>query len=111
MIPASEMAGPPIRALLIDDHALFRQSVAQALAAYPNLFVEPCASIRDALALLSQTHRRRLAEIARQMTYLDLSSEPDYLQEYTAALFLPHTDATLFPSVMRPVTSLDSTPR
>jgi two-component system, NarL family, nitrate/nitrite response regulator NarL len=55
MIPASEVAGAPIRALLIDDHALFRQSVAQALAADRNLSVEPCASIRDALALLSQT--------------------------------------------------------
>lgn len=54
MIPASEMAGPQIRALLIDDHALFRQSVSQALAVDPNLSVEPCASIRDALALLSQ---------------------------------------------------------
>jgi uncharacterized 2Fe-2S/4Fe-4S cluster protein (DUF4445 family) len=52
------------------------------------------------LALLSQPHRRRLAEIARTMTYLDLSSEPDYLPEYTAAMFLPHTDATLFPSVI-----------
>ena len=39
----------PIRALLIDDHALFRQSVAQSLATDPNLHVEHCASIRDAL--------------------------------------------------------------
>ena len=44
----------PVRALLIDDHALFRQSVAQSLAADPSLSIEHCASIRDALALLSQ---------------------------------------------------------
>jgi two-component system, NarL family, nitrate/nitrite response regulator NarL len=43
-----------IRALLIDDHALFRQSVAQALAADPHLSVESCASIRDSLTLLAQ---------------------------------------------------------
>jgi DNA-binding NarL/FixJ family response regulator len=44
----------PVRTLLIDDHALFRQSVAHALAADPSLTVAHCASIRDALALLSQ---------------------------------------------------------
>jgi len=54
MIRATEPAGRPIRALLIDDHALFRQSVAQSLAADPSLCVEHCASIRDALTLLSQ---------------------------------------------------------
>ena len=50
----TEPAGGPIRALLIDDHALFRQGVAQSLAQDPNLCVEHCASIRDALTLLSQ---------------------------------------------------------
>ena len=53
-MPVGEQTSRPIRALLIDDHALFRQSVAQALAADPGLYVEPCASIRDALTMLSQ---------------------------------------------------------
>ena len=53
-MPVTEPAGGPIRALLIDDHALFRQSVAQSLAQDPNLRIEHCASIRDALTLLSQ---------------------------------------------------------
>ena len=53
-MPDTEPAGRPIRALLIDDHALFRQSVALALGADPILCVEHCASIRDALTLLSQ---------------------------------------------------------
>lgn len=53
MMPVAEAVGP-IRVLLIDDHALFRQSVAMALTADPNLQVEPCASIRQALTLLSQ---------------------------------------------------------
>jgi DNA-binding NarL/FixJ family response regulator len=53
-MPVTEPANMPIRVLLIDDHALFRQSVAQSLAADPNLRVEHCASIRDALPLLSQ---------------------------------------------------------
>jgi two-component system nitrate/nitrite response regulator NarL len=43
-----------IRALLVDDHALFRESVCRALAAEPDLEVEHCASIREALALLTE---------------------------------------------------------
>src|SRR5579883_827104 len=42
------------RALLIDDHALFRESVAGALAENPELQIEHCGSIREALPLLSQ---------------------------------------------------------
>jgi len=37
-------------------------------------------------------------EIARNMTYVDLSSEPNYMNEFIAACFLPHTDSNLFPS-------------
>jgi two-component system nitrate/nitrite response regulator NarL len=46
----------PIRALLVDDHALFRESVSRALTAEPDLEVEHCASIREALALLAERH-------------------------------------------------------
>jgi len=45
-----------IRALLVDDHALFRESVARALAVEPWLEMEHCASIREALALLAERH-------------------------------------------------------
>jgi len=51
------------------------------------------------LALLSKGHRERQQEFASRMTYMDLSSWPGYMDAYTAALFLPHTDRTLFPSV------------
>ena len=40
--------------LVVDDHALFRESVSRVLGAEPNLKVEHCASIREALALLEQ---------------------------------------------------------
>lgn len=51
------------------------------------------------LVLLAQKHLRGVQKIAKNMTYVDLSSETNYMDEYTAALFLPHTDETLFPSV------------
>ena len=44
-----------IRALLIDDHALFRESVARALAAEPGLTIEHCASIREAVQAIGKS--------------------------------------------------------
>ena len=43
------------------------------------------------LILLSTEQRERCLDIARTMTYIELSAEPGYMDEYTAALFLPHT--------------------
>jgi len=51
------------------------------------------------IVLVSQEYRRRQLELAHRMTYIDLSAEPGYMDQYTAALFLPHTDRRLFPSV------------
>jgi uncharacterized 2Fe-2S/4Fe-4S cluster protein (DUF4445 family) len=51
------------------------------------------------IALLSRRHRRTLADIAGRMTYLDLSCDPNYMDSYIKAMFLPHTDLDLFPTV------------
>ena len=53
------------------------------------------------IVLVSQEYRRRQLELARRMTYIDLSADPAYMDQYMAALFLPHTDLRLFPSVTR----------
>ncbi len=37
-------------------------------------------------------------EVAANMSYLELSTYPGYMDSFVAACFLPHTDATLFPS-------------
>ena len=49
-------------------------------------------------ALLSRTYRKRIAEVFKRMTYLDLGSNAVFFEEYSSAQFLPHTDVTLFPS-------------
>ena len=49
--------------------------------------------------LLSSEAREKVFELGRSMTYLELSNEPGYMDEFVAACFLPHTDASLFPSV------------
>ena len=51
-------------------------------------------------ALLSRGDWKRAQEIASSITCLELTVEPRYFDEYTAALFLPHTDLSLFPSAM-----------
>jgi len=49
--------------------------------------------------LLSSQARDKVFELGSSMTYLELSNEPGYMDEFVAACFLPHTDAGLFPSV------------
>jgi uncharacterized 2Fe-2S/4Fe-4S cluster protein (DUF4445 family) len=49
--------------------------------------------------LVSRPARLRQLELSRRMTYLELSTNPAYMDQYTGALFLPHTDITRFPSV------------
>ena len=49
--------------------------------------------------LLSSQAREKVFELGRSMTYLELSNEPGYMDEFVAACFLPHTDRSLFPSV------------
>lgn len=50
-------------------------------------------------ALLSKGFRDRLSGLLDRTTYVDLSSNPEFFDEYMSAQFLPHTDAGLFPSL------------
>jgi uncharacterized 2Fe-2S/4Fe-4S cluster protein (DUF4445 family) len=53
----------------------------------------------SSMTLISQEFKETQRELASGITYLDLSSTPGYMEQYTGAMFLPHTDMTLFPSV------------
>lgn len=50
-------------------------------------------------ALLDWRKRDRIAEIAKRMTYIELSADNSFYDAFTSALFLPHTDLRRFPSV------------
>jgi uncharacterized 2Fe-2S/4Fe-4S cluster protein (DUF4445 family) len=55
------------------------------------------SSLSGAYAMLiSQQACQTVKEIANSITYLELSSHPSYMDEFVAACFLPHTDASLF---------------
>ncbi len=50
-------------------------------------------------ALVCTGMRHEVVKIANRMTYLELSADNTFMDEYTSALFLPHTDLDTFPSV------------
>ncbi|MBP3412114.1 MAG: DUF4445 domain-containing protein, partial [Oscillospiraceae bacterium] len=45
---------------------------------------------------LSDEANQKTAEVARNMTYMELSTHPGYMDSFVAACFLPHTDANRF---------------
>ncbi|HLE78909.1 MAG TPA: ASKHA domain-containing protein [Candidatus Limnocylindrales bacterium] len=49
------------------------------------------------MGLLAKGTRRRAIEVARKMTYRELSVDPGFMEEYVSAMFFPHTDAARFP--------------
>lgn len=51
------------------------------------------------MSLLSHDAFKKTDGIYQNITYIDLSSEPNYMDEYVASLFFPHTDLGRFPSV------------
>ena len=51
------------------------------------------------LSLLSYEAMQNAEEIARKITYFELSVDNKYMDEYMAALFFPHTDLTRFRTV------------
>ncbi|MDO4339410.1 MAG: corrinoid activation/regeneration protein AcsV [Eubacteriales bacterium] len=52
------------------------------------------------LMLLSTEAEKKVYSLASNMTYLELSAVPTYMDEFVGACFIPHTDTTLFPDVM-----------
>ncbi len=53
------------------------------------------------MCLLSSEAMDKAEAIANKMAYLDLSTNSSFMNNYSAALFLPHTDIELFPSVKK----------
>lgn len=51
------------------------------------------------LTLMSEDARKKMECIASQMTYIELSVYPSYMDEFVSACFLPHTNTDDFPSL------------
>ena len=48
---------------------------------------------------LSVEAEHKVHELAHNITYMELSTDPSYMDEFVAACFIPHTNTALFPSV------------
>jgi len=53
------------------------------------------------MALLSRHALEESILIAKKMTYFELSVNPKFMDEFIAAMFLPHTNLDLYPSATR----------
>ncbi len=57
------------------------------------------SSLTGAYAMtMSNQAEETCAQVAANMTYLELSTYPGYMDSFVAACFLPHTNASLFPN-------------
>ncbi|MDR0567623.1 MAG: ASKHA domain-containing protein [Spirochaetaceae bacterium] len=73
-----------------------------AIGMFPNISLDQYhyignSSLSGAYAMLTSRKAADMVDgIGKSMTYLELSSHPSYMDEFVAACFLPHTDASLF---------------
>ena len=57
------------------------------------------SSLTGAYAMvMSDQADSKCTELGANMTYLELSTHPGYMDAFVAACFLPHTDSRLFPN-------------
>ena len=60
------------------------------------------SSLTGAYAMVvSREANGKCHEVAANMTYLELSTYPGYMDSFVAACFIPHTDRSLFPSSLQ----------
>ena len=62
------------------------------------------SSLTGAYAMvLSEQANAKCMEVGANMTYLELSTYPGYMDSFVAACFIPHTDRSLFPNSLQEV--------
>ena len=49
--------------------------------------------------MISKDAKKKVQEIGTEMTYVELSVYPTYMDEFISACFLPHTNIEQFPTV------------
>ncbi len=49
-------------------------------------------------AVFSKQAEDKISELSKNMTYIELSTHPGYMDNFVAACFLPHTDISRFPN-------------
>jgi uncharacterized 2Fe-2S/4Fe-4S cluster protein (DUF4445 family) len=63
-------------------------------------FVGNTCVIGAKMAAVSRTWYEQVRQIADNMTYFELSTDPTFMEEFTSACFIPHTNVEEFPSAV-----------
>ncbi len=63
------------------------------------VFIGNSSLVGSREVLLSYDAMKKAETVARKMTYIELSVENSYMDEYVSALFFPHTNIDLFPTI------------
>lgn len=63
------------------------------------IYIGNSSLVGSYLSLVSSDARKKLEEIGSQVTYVELSVYPTYMDEFISACFLPHTNIEQFPTV------------
>jgi uncharacterized 2Fe-2S/4Fe-4S cluster protein (DUF4445 family) len=64
-------------------------------------FVGNAAIVGGKKALLSKSERRKTVNIIKRTNYVELAAEADFAKEFSKALFIPHKETEMFPSVKK----------
>ncbi len=62
------------------------------------------------LALIAEDLKKEIYQVAKGVTYIELSTSRLFMDEYVSALFLPHTDRNLFPSIAPKIALIKGSP-
>ena len=63
------------------------------------IYIGNSSLVGSYLALVSEDAKNKLKNIGNEMTYVELSVYPTYMDEFISACFLPHTNIEEFPTV------------
>ena len=63
------------------------------------IYIGNSSLVGSYLALISKDAKNKLIDIGNEMTYVELSVYPTYMDEFISACFLPHTNIEQFPTV------------
>lgn len=63
------------------------------------IYIGNSSLVGSYLALISKDAKKKLQEIGSEITYVELSVYPTYMDEFISACFLPHTNIEKFPTI------------
>jgi uncharacterized 2Fe-2S/4Fe-4S cluster protein (DUF4445 family) len=86
---------------------------AMGLGIFPEVPVSKVKQIGNAagsgakIALLNEIAREEVRQLARRIKFVELAARPEFQDRFFCALYIPHRDTTIFPTVMSEVADIN----